>query len=148
MPPKAPAAGIVRFECERPDDAQRPRGFNGGGPDGSAWNWHGSDFACAVSVQLDCDARVRVLLRVGERGRVELETPAAARGLFTANLHVPWELWKAELGGGDSPLETVPYATVLFVARVDGFCTPTEHEPSGRVFVWTDSFVGAFSGGD
>lgn len=146
--PTALAAGILRFECERPDDAQRPRGFNGGGPDGSAWNWYGSDFTCAIAVRLDCDARVRFILRVGEHGRVELQTPKATGGSFTATLHVPSELWESELDKGDSPLETVPYSTVLFLARVDGFCLPTEDEPSGRVFVWTDSFVGAFSGGE
>jgi hypothetical protein len=138
----------VGFECERPDDAQRPRGFNGGGPDGSVWNWFGSDFDCSVTVRLDCESRVRFILRVGERGRVELETPSAPEGSFTATLHVPAELWEPELSGGDRPLETVPYDTVSFFTRVDGYCFPTEDEPGGRLFVWTDSFVGAFSGGE
>jgi hypothetical protein len=146
--PAPPALGILRFDCNRPDDGQSLRGFNGGGPDGSAWNWYGSDFDCSVTVRLDCEARIRVIVRVGERGRMRAETTSAAGSELTTKLVIPWELWEAELEQGDSAIDTVPYETLLFVARVDGLCLPTEQEPSGRFFYWTDSFLGGFSGGE
>lgn len=79
---------------------------------------------------------------------MRVETASAAGSEFTAHFLVPWELWEAELDQGDSSIDTVPYQTLLFVARVDGLCHPTEEEPGGRFFYWTDSFLGGFSGGE
>jgi hypothetical protein len=124
------------------------RNFHGGGPDGSAWNWYENDFLCTVTMQIECEARIRVIVRVGEQKRIRVETVSKTRGEITAQVSVPWQLWEAELSQGDGSIDTFPYDTLLFVARVDGLCVPTEDEPSGHPFYFADSFVGGFSGGE
>lgn len=138
--------GIQSFDCTSTDEMKHGeslRGRHGGGPEGATWNWYGDDLLCTVAVRGACDGTARVALELGRKRAAQAEMPLSERDARSQELRVPARVWQRALKHRrDSVYDELPLRI-----RVDPNCAAATPASSPRT-PWSDSFVGAFSGGE
>jgi hypothetical protein len=142
---KPPRAGLQTFDCTSADEMKRGeslRGHHSGGPDGATWNWYGADLVCTVVVRGSCDGTGRVVLELGRKPAARAEITLSEKDATTQELRVPSRVWERAL----QRRKTLVFETLLLHVRIDPKCADgSRASPAGT---WSDSFVGAFSGGE
>jgi hypothetical protein len=137
--------GIESFDCTSDDEMKRGdslRARHSGGPEGATWNWYGADLLCTVIVRGDCEGKGSVVLKVGRAPAGRAALALSPRDTTKAELRVPAKVWQRAL----KHRKDLVYETLSLAVRVDARCAAGAGGPSTRS--WSDSFVGAFSGGE
>jgi len=117
------------------------RAWKSGGPEGSTWNWYGSDLICTVVVEGDCDGKGRADLKLGRR-----KAPVARGAIALSQgqtsklaLRLPAKTWERAL---ERPKKAI-YAKLTVGVQITARCNG-----GGPVRRWSDSFVGGFASGE
>jgi len=137
--------GIQSFDCTSDDEMKRGeslRARRSGGPEGATWNWYGADLLCTVVVRGACDGTARVALELGRKRAAQAEMTLSERDATTREVRVPAKTWQRAL----KRRRDVVYETLSLRIRVEQKCADVARASSAPT--WTDSFVGAFSGGE
>lgn len=105
-------------------------------------NWYGDDLLCTVIVRGACDGTASITLDLGRKRAARAELTLSARDASSRELLVPAAVWQRAL---QHPKNHV-YETLRLRIRVAAQCTDGTRGPERQT--WSDTFVGAFSGGE
>ncbi len=138
-------AGIQSFDCTSTDEVKRGeslRARHSGGPEGATWNWYGADLLCTVVVRGACDGPAQVALDLGRKPSARAALTLSSGAATTAELRVPAKVWQRAL----QRRRDVVYESLPLGVRVDAKCA--DRTGAWHPQTWSDSFIGAFSGGE
>jgi hypothetical protein len=140
-----PEPGVQSFDCTSADEMKRGeslRARHSGGPEGATWNWYGADLLCTVVVRGACDGTARIVMELGRMRAAQAAMTLSQRDATTQELRVPAKVWERALQRRRDRV----YETLALRLRVVPTCAEAARR-SPRL-TWSDSFIGAFSGGE
>jgi len=134
-------AKVAYFDCfanKDPDQVCSLRNWQGGGPNGAAWNIDGAPLECKLTLEAPCSGTAGVRL-FGYKSLLAKWTLKAAEGTSTTNVEIPSRLWERSA-------ESSPWVYSTLLLSVVGVLVCTE-EPA-TTYPFADAFIAGFTGGE